>query len=453
MTKRRRQGAPLFAAPQGKASSDRAAPLAERMRPRTLDEFVGQEHLLGPGGLLREMAESGEIHSLLLWGPPGCGKTTLAELLARSANCPFVRVSAVLAGVAELREIVDEAEERLRLGGRPTVLFVDEIHRFNKAQQEAFLPHVERGTIVLLGATTENPSFEVVPPLLSRLSVLVLRPLAAEEVKAIVHRALLDEERGLGKLGLELLPEAREFLVEFAQGDARVALNTLEVAARMAVRRKGRTIDLGLVEKAAQRRALLYDKAGEEHYNVVSAFIKSLRGSDPDAAVYWLLRMLEAGEDPLFVARRMVVFASEDVGNADPRALSVAVAAKEAVDFVGMPEGRLPLTQAALYLAAAPKSHAVLRAMQAAEEDVKKHGALPVPLHLRNAPTPLAKAVGYGAGYRYPHDFEGHVVAQVYLPEKLAGRRYYEPSEEGEEREIARRLRSWREKTSSRDES
>ncbi len=416
------------------------APLAERMRPRTLDEFVGQQHLLGPGRVLREMLESGQVESLILWGPPGSGKTTLAHLLAGASGAHAVSFSAVLQGVKELRQIVEEAASELRQGGRATVLFVDEIHRFNKAQQDAFLPHVEAGTITLVGATTENPSFEVIPPLLSRTRVLVLEPLEPEEVGTVVDRALADAERGLGRDKLTLASDAREFLVAHAQGDARIALGMLEVAARLARGRRTRALDLPLVEEAAQRRALRYDKAGEEHYNVISAFIKSLRGGDPDAAVYWMMRMLEAGEDPLFIARRMVIFAAEDVGNAEPQALQVAVATKDAVHFVGLPEGRIPLAQAATFLATCPKSNASYRAMLAATEDVRATGSLPVPLHLRNAPTPLMKGLGYGGGYRYPHDYEGAEVEQEYLPERLAGRRYYEPSDRGREREIGERL-------------
>jgi putative ATPase len=324
------------------------------------------------------------------------------------------------------------------------VLFVDEIHRFNKAQQDAFLPHVEAGTITLIGATTENPSFEVIAPLLSRTRVLVLEPLTADDLSAVVDRALADPERGLGRAQLTLTPDARAFVLEHAQGDGRVALNTLELAARLGKARRTRTLDLPLLEEAAQQRALRYDKGGEEHYNVISAFIKSLRGGDPDAAVYWMMRMLEAGEDPLFIARRMVIFAAEDVGNAEPQALQVAVAAKDAVHFVGLPEGRIPLAQAATYLATCPKSNASYRAMLAAAEDVRRTGALPVPLHLRNAPTPLMKGLGYGAGYLYPHDYEGAVTEQEYLPEPLRERRYYEPTERGREREIAERLRNWR---------
>jgi putative ATPase len=390
------------------------------------------------------MIEGGQVESLILWGPPGSGKTTLAHLLAQASGAHAVTFSAVLQGVKDLRQVVEEAEMELGRTGRRTVLFVDEIHRFNKAQQDAFLPHVEAGTVTLIGATTENPSFEVIPPLLSRTRVLVLEPLSPEDVGAVIDRALTDTERGLGATHLTLAPEAHAFLVAHAQGDARVALNTLELAARLARSRRTPALDVALCEEAAQQRALRYDKAGEEHYNVISAFIKSLRGGDPDAALYWMMRMLEAGEDPLFIARRMVIFAAEDVGNAEPQALQVAVAAKDAVHFVGLPEGRIPLAQAATFLATCPKSNAAYRAMLAAAEDVKRSGVLPVPLHLRNAPTPLMKGLGYGAGYLYPHDYEGAVVEQDYLPDALAGRHYYEPTDRGREREIAERLRASR---------
>ncbi len=432
----------LFPSPP--AAAHGRAPLAERMRPRTIAEFVGQEHLLGPGRVLRDLIESGQLESVILWGPPGTGKTTLAHLLAAASGARLVPFSAVLQGVRELRQVIEEAREALARTGQPTVLFVDEIHRFNKAQQDAFLPHVEAGVVTLIGATTENPSFEVIPPLLSRTRVLVLEPLGPDALGLLVDRALADRERGLGRQELALTPEARAFLVEHARGDARVALGTLELAARLAGRRRTRTLDLALVEEAAQQRALRYDKAGEEHYNVVSAFIKSLRGSDPDAALYWLMRMLEAGEDPLFVARRMVIFAAEDIGNAEPRALALAVAAKDAVHFVGMPEGRIPLAQAATFLATCPKSNAAYRGMLAAAEDVRRLGPLSVPLHLRNAPTPLMQGLGYGAGYRYPHDHEDAAVDQTYLPEALLGRRYYEPTDRGEERAIGERLAAWR---------
>jgi putative ATPase len=437
----------LFPRAPAPAPVSSRTPLAERMRPHTVDEFVGQQHLLGPGRVLRDLLAGGRLESLILWGPPGTGKTTLARLLGEASGVRTVGFSAVLHGVKELRQVVDEAEGELRRTGRPILLFVDEIHRLNKAQQDAFLPHVERGTIILVGATTENPSFEVIPALLSRTRVLVLEPLPPEDVGALVDRALADPERGLGRAKLTLTPEARAFVVDHAQGDARVALGTLEIAAHVARARPTHALDLPLLEEAAQRRALRYDKAGEEHYNVISAFIKSMRGGDPDAAVYWLMRMLEAGEDPLFVARRMVIFAAEDVGNAEPQALAVAIAAKDAVHFVGLPEGRLPLAQAATYLATCPKSNAAMRAMVAATADVRAHGPLPVPLHLRNAPTLLMRGLGYGSGYEYPHHHPDAVVDQPYLPDALQGQRYYEPTDRGHEQAIAERLRRWRDRT------
>ncbi|MCX8071737.1 MAG: replication-associated recombination protein A [Candidatus Binatia bacterium] len=420
------------------------------MRPRSLQEFVGQQHLLGSGRFLAELVQSGQLPSLILWGPPGCGKTTLALLLSQHVRADFVQFSAVLSGVKELRAIIDRARENQRLYGRQTVLFVDEIHRFNKAQQDAFLPYVEDGTITLIGATTENPSFEIIAPLLSRCRVLVLEPLSGADIKILLRRALGDRARGLGDRGLSLAPEALDFIAEQAHGDARVAYNVLESAAELAKVRGLKTIDLALAEEAAQHRALLYDKAGEEHYNVISAFIKSLRGSDPDAAVYWMMRMLEAGEDPLFIARRMVIFAAEDIGNADPRALLLAVAAKEAVHFVGLPEGRIPLAQAATFLATAPKSNAAYRAMLAASADVREHGPLPVPLHLRNAPTQLMRDLGYGRGYEYAHDLPEHFTDQPHLPDLLRDRTYYLPSDQGEEKLIAERLAGWRERRRKR---
>jgi putative ATPase len=355
-------------------------------------------------------------------------------------QAPSVSFSAVLSGIKELRLILDEAQKQRHQHGKPTILFVDEIHRFNKAQQDAFLPHVENGLIVLLGATTENPSFEVIPPLLSRTRVIVLEALGSDDLGVLLRRALQDEERGLGAQHLIADEEAVGFIAQHAQGDARVALNTLEAAATLALQQHLTRIDLALVEEAAQHKALLYDKGGEEHYNIISAFIKSLRGSDPDAALYWLMRMLEAGEDPLFIVRRMVIFAAEDIGNADPQALTLAMATKEAVHFVGLPEARIPLAQATTYLATAPKSNASYMAMRAALDDVKKYGPLPVPLHLRNAPTTLMKDLGYGKGYQYAHTYEGARVDQQHLPDALQDRQYYTPTERGLERVIQERI-------------
>jgi len=438
-----REAVALPREPEGSLSPE--GPLSDRMRPRSLEEFVGQEHLLGPGRILRVALETGKPFSMVLWGPPGCGKTALARLAARYVSCHWVSFSAVLSGVREIREVLQEAQTQWRVNRRQTVLFVDEIHRFNKAQQDGFLPHVESGRIVLIGATTENPSFEVNPALLSRTRVLVLHPLGEPELRRIVQAALGDRERGLGKEELRLDPEAEAALCAAVQGDARRALNALELAAGLgAGSRMDRCIRVGEIRAALQQRVVVYDKGGEEHYNVVSAFIKSMRGSDPDAALYWMVRMLEGGEDPLFIARRMVIFASEDVGNADPRALSLAVAARDAAHFVGMPEAGLTLSQAAAYLACAPKSNASCRAYGEARRAVLDRGALPVPLHLRNAPTRLLKDLGYGRDYRYPHDEPGAFVPIGCLPDLLAGARFYEPTDRGEEREIGNRLARWR---------
>lgn len=432
----------LFDDTQGKPRTE-SPPLADRMRPRTLEEFVGQGHLLSPGKLLRELANAGELRSLILWGPPGSGKTTLAQLLARTAGAVCVHFSSVTSGVKDLKKIFQEAQDLQRLGKR-TVLFVDEIHHLNKSQQDNFLPHVERGTLILIGATTENPSFEVISPLLSRCQVLVLHSLSDENIARIIDGALSDAQRGLAAMGLSIDAEAREFLIRQSHGDARAALNALEIAAALA--RRNKIVTLQNAQEALQRKALRYDKAGEEHFNVVSAFIKSLRGGDPDAALYWMMRMLEAGEDPLFIARRMVIFAAEDVGNADPRALQLAVAMKDAVHFVGLPEGRIPLAQAATYLATAPKSNASYKAMLAAAKDVEEKGALPVPLHLRNAPTELMDKLGYGKGYKYAHDFPDHVVEQEHLPKELERNKYYFPSDSGEEEQIKQRMIQWDQK-------
>jgi putative ATPase len=438
----------LFESDQSKEKSSRQ-PLAERMRPRNLDEFVGQKHLLGPGRILTEMVDIGQLRSLVLWGPPGSGKTTLAQILASKTGALCVHFSAVSSGVKELKKVIDEAE-RLGRVGKNTVLFVDEIHHFNKSQQDNFLPHVERGTIVLIGATTENPSFEVISPLLSRTQVLVLKTLSPEEIGTIVDRALQDNERGLGIMHLNISPEGRDFLIEQSHGDCRVALNALETAATLTHNAKATEIGLKQLQEALQRKPLRYDKSGEEHYNVISAFIKSLRGSDPDAALYWMMRMIEAGEDPLFIARRMVIFAAEDIGNADPGALQVAVAAKDAFHFIGLPEGRIPLAQAATYLATAPKSNASYLAMLAATQDVEEHGALPVPLHLRNAPTGLMKRLGYGKDYQYAHNFPDHLVDQQHLPDELKTQKYYVPSNSGYEKQIKERLELWQQKKTSK---
>jgi len=417
----------------GQKEQARRAPLAERMRPRTLDEFVGQEHITGEGRFLRRAIESDQVPSLILWGPPGTGKTTLAGLVARSTGAAFDSVSAVLAGVKDIRETVARAQDRWNLNRQRTFLFIDEIHRFNKSQQDALLPHVEKGTVTLIGATTENPSFEVNAALLSRCRVVTLRGLEEEELVPLLRRAVADA-RGLGgKVVVE--EDALSFLASTAGGDARKALTGLEVAAAHG----GEKVDRQVAEEALQQKTLLYDKGGEEHYNVISAFIKSMRGSDVDGALYWMVRMLEAGEDPIFVLRRMVIFASEDIGNADPRALSVAVDALRAFQLVGLPEGTLPLTQAVTYLALAPKSNAVIAAYTAVREAVTKEGALPVPLHLRNAPTKLMKSLGYGGGYKYPHNFEGNYVPEDYLPEALRARRFYTPTRNGLEAELAER--------------
>ncbi|MBI3090478.1 MAG: replication-associated recombination protein A [Candidatus Tectomicrobia bacterium] len=437
----------LFPALQGdEGRRPHRPPLADRMRPRKLDEFVGQRHLLAPGRVLHRALEQQEVHSLIFWGPPGSGKTTLAHLIAARIQAHFEAFSAVLAGVKEIRAVVDAAKARRRRDGRGTILLVDEIHRFNKAQQDAFLPHVEDGTIILIGATTENPSFEVNAALLSRLRVYTLEALSDEDLAAILQRALRDAECGLGSEGVVLEEAAQGELIRLADGDARAALNLLELAAvTTPVAGDGlRRLTPEAIVRAAQRKTLLYDKVGEEHYNLISALHKSLRGGDPDASLYWLSRMLEAGEDPLYVARRLVRFASEDVGNADPQALSLCMAAMQAVHFIGLPEGKLALAQAAVYLALAPKSNALYVAYGQAAADATQERAEPVPLHLRNAPTRLMRELGYGTGYEYPHDAPEALVGQEFLPESLQGRRYYAPRGAGFEAELRRRLQAWR---------
>jgi putative ATPase len=435
------------AAAEGRGA-DSAAPLAERMRPRMLDDIVGQDALLGAGRPLRVAIEQDRLRSIVLWGPPGTGKTTLARVIATVTRAHFIAFSAVLSGIKEIRDVMAEAEIARRRSGRRTLLFVDEIHRFNKAQQDAFLPRVESGDIVLIGATTENPSFEVNSALLSRSKVYVLEPLTVEAVVTILRHALEDHERGLGNLSLSATNDALAGIARYANGDARVALNMLEVAADNATgAAEHAEIDAALVADLAQNRALLYDKTGEEHYNLISALHKSMRNSDPDASVYWLARMVESGEDPLYIARRLVRFASEDVGNADPQALAITIAARDAVHFMGMPEGNTALAQAAIYLATAPKSNAIYTAYSAAADAAKNDVAEPVPLHLRNAATGLMKGLGYGKGYRYAHnEAEGIAADMSCLPPAHTSRTFYEPTDRGFESEIRRRISEWRRK-------
>jgi len=417
-------------------------PLAERMRPRSLEEMVGQDHLLAPGRTLGRAIRSGRIFSVIFWGPPGCGKTTLAKLMGEYAKLPFYAFSAVTSGLKDLRQVIDQARMARAGSGKSTILFVDEIHRFNKAQQDAFLPHVESGLIILIGATTQNPSFEVIPPLLSRARVMVLHPLGKDDIKRLLLQAVKDKERGLGALEIEIVPETLDLLAELSQGDARVAYNNLEMAAQYVYegREEKPKLTPELIGKALTAKALIYDKGGEEHYNLISAFHKSLRGSDPQAALYWLYRMLMAGEDPLFIGRRMIRFASEDVGLADPNALLIAVAAFESWEKVGPPEAELALAQAAVYLASAPKSNALYLAEKSVKKEIKRSGAQPVPLHIRNAPTTLMKKLGYGEGYLYPHNYPNARVEQQYLPKGVKNRIYYRPTERGFEREIRKRI-------------
>jgi putative ATPase len=433
-------------------SFQKKAPLADRLRPNTLKKFVGQDHLLGSGKVLRQAIESDHIPSMILWGPPGSGKTTLAMLIASVTSARFIAFSAVLSGVKEIKEVVHEAGEEWKYQKRRTILFVDEIHRFNKAQQDAFLPHVEKGTIILIGATTENPSFEVISPLLSRAKVFTLHALTEMEIEGILSRALTDQERGLGKYSVLIEPDVMKGICRIANGDARVALNTLEmVVLTTSPDPKGvRQIKEKDLEEVLQKKSFIYDKSGEEHYNLISALHKSLRGSDPDAALYWLGRMLEAGEDPLYIARRMIRFASEDVGNADPQALQITVSAMQAFHFIGLPEGALALAQAAIYLAIAPKSNATYIAYQNVQRDIREIENMPVPLHIRNPVTSLMKDLDYGKGYKYPHDYPDHFVEEEYLPENLKGKAYYHPTDQGFEKEIKKRLEDWRRRKAKR---
>ena len=422
------------------------APLAERMRPQKLADYVGQSHLTDEGTLLRRAIAEDQLFSMIFWGPPGSGKTTLARILANETKANFVSFSAVLSGVKEIRSVIDDARELWETKKQKTILFVDEIHRFNKAQQDAFLPHVESGLVTLIGATTENPSFEVIAPLLSRTRVMLLKQFTEEDLAVILKRALTDEQRGLGKFGIQADDEAIQCIIRISDGDARTALNNLEAAASMVqgLPPEERKISGQSVKEALLKKSLLYDKDGEEHYNLISAFHKSMRGSDPDATLYWLGRMLQAGEDPFYILRRMVRFASEDIGNADPHALMLTMAAQQAFHFIGPPEGELALAQAAVYLATAPKSNSLYVGFGQTKELINKTGYLPVPLHIRNAPTKLMKALEYGKGYKYAHDYEDAFVPQEYLPEKLQGQVLYEPTDAGFEKTIRERVNAWR---------
>ena len=427
--------------PNAGAAADATRPLADRMRPRTLEEYAGQLHLIGPGKPLRTQIERDDTGSIIFWGPPGTGKTTLAQIIARMSKAEFIEFSAVLAGIKEIKQVMSDAE-RARQYGTRTIVFVDEIHRFNKAQQDAFLPHVEKGNIRLIGATTENPSFEINAALLSRCRVYTLEPLTEDQIVQLLSRALADEERGLGRMNLKASPDILKKIANYTSGDARSAYNVLEVAAGLAVADLSSKNEISdeIVHAALQKRVLLYDKTGEQHYNLISALHKSVRNSDPDAALYWLARMLEAGEDPLYVARRVVRMAVEDIGLADPNALSLCMAARDAVDFIGMPEGNLALAQAVVYLSVAPKSNALYTAYGAVRQDVEQTAAEAVPLHLRNAPTALMKGLGYGKDYQYAHDSEGKVADMQCLPDNLKDRKYYQPTGEGIEKRIRERL-------------
>jgi putative ATPase len=420
----------------------RTTPLATRMRPERIEEILGQDHILGPSGVLRRSLETGNLSSIIFWGPPGSGKTTIAKLIANYSKCPFESFSAVLSGVRELRTVIASARKTHKYELKPTILFVDEIHRFNKAQQDAFLPHVESGLIILIGATTQNPSFEVIPPLLSRTRVMTLKPLGNEDIAVILRRALEDRERGLAELNIEVQEDALQYIIKVSHGDARTALNNLESASYFVHPDKDskRILDVAAVALALNRKPLIYDKDGEEHYNLISALHKSMRGGDPQASVYWLYRMLEAGEDPLFIGRRLIRFASEDIGLANPKALEVALTAYQAWQKIGPPEAELSLAQAVVYLATAPKSNSLYLAEKSVKKEIQESGPQPVPLHLRNAPTQLMKQMGYGKGYKYPHDYPKGRVKQEYLPENTKGKIFYRPSNTAFEKEIKRRM-------------
>ena len=426
-------------------------PLAERMRPRNLDEFVGQLDVVGPGTLIKRAIENDKLFSMILWGPPGCGKTSLANIIASAAKSHFIQISAVLSGVKDIRSAIEDAKKQLQRHGKKTILFVDEVHRFSKSQQDSFLKHVENGLLTLIGASTENPSFEIISALLSRCRVITLKPLDENNIISVIKSALKDKERGLGNSNIELTENALLHIVNISDGDVRVALNILEIAESVMVsqndridNKKPHQINLKDVENALQRKALIYDKSGEEHYNLISALHKSLRGSDPDAAAYWLMRMLESGEDPIYIARRMVRFASEDIGNADPNALNISLNALEAFRFLGHPEGELALLQAAVYLATAPKSNSLYQTLNNVKKVIKESGSLPVPYHIRNAPTRLMKNLGYGKNYKYAHDYKDAFVPQEYLPDKLQHRIFYNPTERGYEKTVKRWLDKWR---------
>lgn len=420
----------------------KTSPLATRMRPERIEDILGQDHILGPSKALKRSLETGNLFSILFWGPPGSGKTTIARVIAQYSNCPFESFSAVLSGVKELREVIDSAKKTYRYELKQTILFVDEIHRFNKAQQDAFLPHVESGLIILIGATTQNPSFEIIPPLLSRTRVMTLKPLELKDMAIILNRAIKDKKRGIGDLNIEIEEDALKYIINISHGDARTALNNLDSASYFVQPDKNnkRALNMATVALALNKKPLIYDKNGEEHYNLISALHKSMRGSDPQASIYWLYRMLEAGEDPLFIGRRLIRFASEDVGLANPKALEIALTAFQAWERVGPPEAELSLAQAVVYLATAPKSNSLYVAEKSVKKEIEESGPQPAPLHLRNAPTKLMKEMGYGKGYIYPHDYPDSRIRQEYLPEKIKGRIFYRPGDRGFEKEIKKRM-------------